>query len=156
VKHLKFKWIPIIEADRVTELFIFVFDVSLSMDMQELARCKSLEIEAVRELTRLPAQVLEVGYDVFGNPSLPAIRQWALDHKLIRLDEALQGLLHEKHLDKFLKAYQRVLNLLAERQIRERQAAPFDYDAFLQMPDWENLPVDSRTLFHELVRAREK
>jgi hypothetical protein len=156
VKHLKFKWIPIIEEGRVTELFLFVFDVSLSMDMQELARCKALEIEAVRELTRLPPAVLEAGYEVFGNPSLPAIRQFAVDHDLIRLDEALSGLQHEKHLDKFMQAYHRILTLLAERQIRARQEAPFDHEGFLRMPDWENLPVDSRTLFHELIRAREK
>jgi hypothetical protein len=156
VKHLKFKWIPIVEDGRVTEVFLFVFDVTLSMDMQELARCKALEIEAVRELTRLPPPVLEAGYEVFGNPSLPAMRQFAAEHQLMRLEEALSGLQHEKQLDKFMQAYQCVLTLLAERQIRARQQAPFDHEGFLQMPDWENLPVDSRTLFHELVRAREK
>ncbi|HET9235760.1 MAG TPA: 7TM-DISM domain-containing protein [Oligoflexus sp.] len=155
-KHLKFKWIPILEDGRVTELFLFVFDVSLSMDMQELAHCKALEIEALRELTRLSPVALEAGYQVFGNPSLPTISQFAAEHQLVRLDEALSGLQHEKHLDKFMQAYQRVLTLLAERQIRARQQSPFDYESFLEMPDWENLPVDTRTLFHELVRARGK
>jgi hypothetical protein len=31
-----------------------------------------------------------------------------------------------------------------------------DLETFLHLPDWQNLPVDTRLLFQELVRTHEK
>jgi hypothetical protein len=128
----------------------------MSIEMQELARYKEMEIEALRELTRLPPPILEEFHQLFGNPSLPGIRRFAVVHQLEHLEQSLNVLQNEKHLDKFLQAYSRVLALLAERQIRARQQAAFDYEGFLHMADWQDLPVDSRALFQDLVRARKK
>lgn len=156
VKHLKFKWIPIVEDGRVTELFIFVFDVSPSIELQNLAQYKAREIEALRELTGLQPALLEEFHQVFGSPNLPAIRLFARAHQLQHLEQALTTLQNEEQLTQFIQVYRRVLGLLAERQVRARQRTPFDYEQFLQLPDWQKLPVDSRKLFQELVRAREK
>jgi len=156
VRHLKFKWVPIIGEGRVEELFIFVFDVSRSIELQELAHYKTMELDALRELTTLPPALTDDFQDVFGNPSLPAIQQFARDHQLQHLEHALLHLQSEAHRDKFMQAYRRVLSLLTEKQQRQRQQKQFDCDHFMQLDDWQNLPVDSRSVFQELVRLREK
>jgi hypothetical protein len=140
----------------VIELFIFVFDVTLTLEMQELSHDKSLESAALRELTRLPPHVQEAFHMVFGNPSLPAIRSFATEHQLQHLLKALTDMKSEQRHSQLLQTCRQVLALLAERQSRARKRTPVDLETFLHLPDWQNLPVDSRLLFQELVRTQEK
>lgn len=156
VKHLKFKWVPIVEENRVTELFIFVFDVSLSIELEALALYKGMEIEALRELAALPPALIEELHQVLVKPSLPVLRRFASDHQLQHLEQALFHPQSEAHPDKFMQAYRRVVVLLADRQSQAHQQKHFDLDHFLHLPDWQNLHLDSRSLIHELVRLRVK
>ncbi|WP_141733470.1 7TM-DISM domain-containing protein [Oligoflexus tunisiensis] len=155
VKHLKFKWIPIMDADRVKELFLFVFDVSASIAMQELAESKALEIEALRELTALAPERLAALDKDMGRPSLPHMQLLALQHELPALQHALDQPFNAAQLQRFLRAYHKVLALLAERQKRASHQ-PFQLEGFLHLPDWENLPVDARRLYQELLAQHEK
>ncbi|MDQ3232654.1 MAG: hypothetical protein M3Q07_12615 [Pseudobdellovibrionaceae bacterium] len=156
VKHLKFKWVPIIQNERVMELFLFVFDVSLSIEMQDLALYKTMEIEALQELTTLRPERVEEFHQIFTDSSRTAIREFAATHQLRQLEHSLDHLHSEAHLTQFMQAYGRVLALLAGRHMRARQHRPFDHNHFLHMPDWQNLPVDARAVFQELLKPRGK
>jgi hypothetical protein len=155
VKHLKFKWVPIMEGDQVKELFLFVFDVSASIAMEELTEAKVLEIAALRELTQLtPERLIALEKDL-GQPSLPTMKVLAQQHELPQLHRALIQRISASQLQHFLHAYHKVLALLVERQKRTSSEA-FQIEGFLHLPDWQNLPVATRRLYQELVAQHEK